>query len=449
MPIAEPSHPSAACHHRSPAPTHPSAPHPPQSLAADRASALSNIALNFSPHPPVAPPAGSPVSPSPVAASRLASNPVTPFPADLPPDYPLPPSRAHRKAAFRLRHAAQKFIRHFGRRHVVFVTLTLAEPDRDLAASNRRLSALLAQLRKLQPALQYLWVVDAGASDRLHYHVLVALPDNVRAGTDFSVYRTPGRPPLAKIRAAVNDATRRFWDLLDGLAVIHGFGRTEVFPLRKATAAVARYLVKNFRNLQSRRVVSDARRRTWGMSAGAPRPPRPNDFALNHPGSTHHRARIAEAAQQVGISSLDEAAYLLGSRWHHLLCSIAYGPEPQERIDRLRRDVERVGPALRRLAHLRAEAEARMVLGHLSADSDSPGVPRSRRRRRHPSNGISRARPIGTEAGRAGSRRSAAEATTARRAAAAGRPEAAPDQACADGASPATGACAGEGHTRI
>ncbi len=399
----------------------------------------SDIAPNFPPPPAGGRVAGSPVTDSPagrspVTGSRVAGHPVPTFPADLPPDQPLPASRAHRKTSYRLGHAARQFIRHFRRRHTLFVTLTMADPSRDLAACNRCLSALLMRLRKRLPTLQSIWVADAGASDRLHYHLLVSLPDDVRTGTDFKIFRTPGRPPLAKIRAAVNPAVRAFWDLLEGIATPLGFGRTEVFPLRKMAGAVAGYFEKNYRNLQSRRVVSDKRRRVWGMSAGAPRPPGPNQFSLNHPGSIRHRARMAEAAAQAGISSLDEAAYLVGPRWHHVLASIAYGPDARQRIDRLRRDVDRAGPAMPRLARLRAEADARLVLEHLSTGLDSSDAPSRRRRRAGGRSGGSRARPGRTEASAAGRRRSAATATAAERAGAGGRPQAAPARAGEDAA---------------
>gem|GEM_PF-7061920 len=325
-------------------------------------------------------PGGAPCpAPAPPTLSDVPLNSTVLDPSDpaSDPTFPLPASRALPKTVVRLGLAVTEFFRRFGLNHVLFVTLTLVEASRDLAASNRRLSALLTALRKRVPALDYLWVAGLTARGDIHYHLLVSLPDDVRVGADFSVpHAHPGRD-LAAQRAAVNPVTRGFWDLLDRISAPLGFGRTDVFPLRSEPAAIAAYLLKNYRGFQARRQQSDSRHRMWGLSGGAPRPPRPNQFALNHPGSAGHRKRLAAAAARLGLSKLEQAAYVFGSRWHYLLASVAYGEFSPERLERLRRDVRRIGPALPRLAAFRDAGSApipgQQSTSSLSADPVGPG----------------------------------------------------------------------------
>lgn len=86
--------------------------------------------------------------------------------------------------------------RKFGIERVGFLTLTFADHVVDVREASRRFNSLATDvLRKRYAA--YIRVLERQKSKRIHYHLLVVLPDDIRTGCDFDAfanrdYRTAG-----------------------------------------------------------------------------------------------------------------------------------------------------------------------------------------------------------------------------------------------------------------
>lgn len=117
-----------------------------------------------------------------------------------------------------------------------FLTLTFADHVLDAAEASRRKNSLVTHV--IRPRYgSALWVVERQKSGRIHYHLVVALEQDIRTGVDFAAiarrdYRTAGA------------ALRSEWAFWRRTAPAYGFGRTELLPVMSTAAAISRYVGK-------------------------------------------------------------------------------------------------------------------------------------------------------------------------------------------------------------
>jgi hypothetical protein len=124
----------------------------------------------------------------------------------------------------------------FGLERLGFLTLTFAEHITCPKEAGRRFHSLATNVLNAR-CLAWVSVFERQKSGRIHFHVLVALRNDIRTGVDWKqfgegVYRSAG-PVL-----------RSEWAFWRNTAHSHGFGRTELLPIRSTEGAIAKYVGK-------------------------------------------------------------------------------------------------------------------------------------------------------------------------------------------------------------
>lgn len=153
---------------------------------------------------------------------------------DPPGRTPFPPSA--RRTAFALQLNVAAFCERHGLERVGFLTLTFREHVLDSREAQRRLNSLTTNV--LRPRYrEAIRVIERQKSGRIHYHLLVALPADIRTGFDFdAIARHDYRSACPALRAE--------WAFWRRTAPQYGFGRTELLPVKSTESAIGRYVGK-------------------------------------------------------------------------------------------------------------------------------------------------------------------------------------------------------------
>lgn len=152
--------------------------------------------------------------------------------ATQPPEF----SPSARRTAYALQANVKGFVERHGIERVGFLTLTFADHVLVPKEAQRRQNSLSTNvLRKRY--VEHLRVFERQKSGRIHYHLLVALHDDIRTGCDFEAFaRGEYRSAPAALRAE--------WSFWRRTAKEYGFGRTELLPVRSSIEAIGRYVGK-------------------------------------------------------------------------------------------------------------------------------------------------------------------------------------------------------------
>jgi hypothetical protein len=119
---------------------------------------------------------------------------------------------------------------------VGFLTLTFADHVVDVREASRRFNNLATGvLRKRFSA--FVRVLERQTSGRIHYHLLVVLPDDIRTGADFDAF---GKRDYK----SANNHLRREWAFWRHTSPQYRFGRTELMPIRSNGDALGQYVGK-------------------------------------------------------------------------------------------------------------------------------------------------------------------------------------------------------------
>ena len=200
----------------------------------------------------------------------------------------LPPSA--RKTAWLLQESVKRFISRFGLEKVGFLTLTFADHVVDPKEAQRRWHSLASHVFNKRYQRRWIRVIERQKSGRIHYHVLVAVHDDIRTGVDFAAfanrdYRSAG-PTL-----------RGEWKFWRKTAPKYRFGRREIMPVRKTDEAVAKYIGKYIaKHLESRlRIDKGIRLVEYGRGCRIGT----TKFQFNSPGAWLWRQKLRRFAHQV------------------------------------------------------------------------------------------------------------------------------------------------------
>ena len=142
----------------------------------------------------------------------------------------------HRKVASALSWNVAHVCQKFGIERVGFLTLTFADHVLCAREASRRYNSLASNvLAKRYAAV--VRVLERQKSGRIHYHLLVVLPDDIRTGADFDAF-------AKRDYKSANNHLRREWAFWRKTAGNYGFGRTELMPIRSDANALGQYVGK-------------------------------------------------------------------------------------------------------------------------------------------------------------------------------------------------------------
>lgn len=225
-------------------------------------------------------------------------------------------STQHRKSAFVLKESVSQLADRYGLEHLGFLTLTFAQHITCPKEAQKRLNSLISHV--IKPRYKdYVGVMERQKSGRIHYHLLVALDDDIRTGVCFEEFSQ------GKYKSAGNPL-RHEWAFWRRTAPKYRFGRTELLPIKSSTEAIAKYVGKYIAKHIESRTVEDKGARlvrySKGARAGTTR------FQFQSDGSREWRRKVAIFAQIVQtqhpdtpITELSDLSKVLGKRWayHH------------------------------------------------------------------------------------------------------------------------------------
>lgn len=237
-----------------------------------------------------------------------------------------------RKAAFKLRTDLETFVRHYGRNHCAFFTVT--DPD---GVHPREFAKRWNSYRTNRGGwvVDYIKVVEPQRNGRPHYHFVVAVEWDMEPGRfdwqafkdaqkafrehDYTLYRQLTK----RYRASAAAKTVEQWGINRRVLKGYGLGRAELLPVRKGEAALAEYVgkyldkgfvIKRHSWKGVRRVELGRGSNAWSKCTRV--------FSWNSPGARVWRARVGELAGIIHAANLAVLRRKLGDRWAYDLRNV-------------------------------------------------------------------------------------------------------------------------------
>jgi len=245
---------------------------------------------------------------TPAALPRLNSNNCNeaPIPAHLREAYNRL-STNHRKTAFNLSRAVARLCATYGIERVGFLTLTFADHVTCAKEAGRRFHSLRTGVLANRYC-ESICVLERMKSGRIHFHLLVVLPDDIRTGFNFA-------EASAGVYTSASTRLRAEWAFWRRTAKEYGFGRTELLPVKSNEEGLSRYVGKYIAKHVGQREERDKGvrlvRYSKGASAGT------SAFMFASPRSRLWRWQVGEFARRNGCSDLASMREKFGRRWGH------------------------------------------------------------------------------------------------------------------------------------
>ena len=241
------------------------------------------------------------------------------------------PSGAEKKSAFHLRLNVESFVRHWGRDHCLFFTVT-DEANLHPTQFARRWNHYLR--RNGAWITSFIRVLEPQKQGRPHYHLLIAVEWHTRADSfDWQAFdecqreRKTNGPTLrfrelrARYKASAALELVSLWSLQRKALPRYGLGRAELLPLRKGKEAISEYIGKYLEAglilrrhswKGCRRVEFDRRGKIAWLCCT-------RIFAWNSPGAQAWRKRVGELGIAIGATDTDGIRRKLGPKWAYRL----------------------------------------------------------------------------------------------------------------------------------
>jgi hypothetical protein len=198
-----------------------------------------------------------------------------------------------------------------GIENIGFLTLTFKDHITDPKEAQRRFNSLATGvLKERYPA--YIRVIERQKSGRIHYHLLVVLPNDIRTGFNFDDVKNGNYK-------SASPHLRREWAFWHKTAPLYGFGRTELLPIKSSGRGLGLYVGKYIAKHVGHREETDkgVRLVTYG---GSSRNWTSKHTPLDYP-STQWRYKCETFARQVVRSrglmcfSLGDMSRIMGKNW--------------------------------------------------------------------------------------------------------------------------------------
>ena len=191
-------------------------------------------------------------------------------------------STQHKKSACALAWNVEFLAEKYGLERLGFLTLTFAQDIKDPQEAQRRFNSLATNVLRTR-YLEYIRVWERTKKGRIHYHLLVVLPVDIRTGVDFAELG-------AGCYTSAGPELRKEWAFWRKTAKEYGFGRTELLPVKSTAEGIARYVGKYISKHISQREEQDKGFRLVEYSRGARQVS--TRFAFNSSGSHDWRRKL-------------------------------------------------------------------------------------------------------------------------------------------------------------
>ena len=212
-----------------------------------------------------------------------------------------------------------------------FLTLTFKENITCPKEASKRFKSFNTNfLSKSKDFLEWIVVRERQKRGAWHYHLLVRLPFNIRAGFDWELYdialqlrrpefayRSPENAPFRKwMRKATKTASprlKRYWKDIRLACSKYGFGRSEMLPIKTNVKAMALYVGKYISKELGERSTRDKGVRLVNYSSGWIK--NSVKFQWHSDGSQEWRRKLYLFARVSGCKDMYGLKKKLGSAW--------------------------------------------------------------------------------------------------------------------------------------
>ena len=166
-----------------------------------------------------------------------------------------------RKTSYVLTASIEQLAAQFTLEQLGFLTLTFRDHITSPKRAQKRLNSLLSHVIKPRYH-EYIGCMERQKSARIHYHLLVVLPNDIRTGAHFREFDQANY-------TSANDNLRSEWSYWRKTAPKYRFGRTELLPIKSNSAAIAKYVGKYIAKHMEVRADEDKGARLVRYSKGA------------------------------------------------------------------------------------------------------------------------------------------------------------------------------------
>jgi len=221
-------------------------------------------------------------------------------------------STSTRKTAFILTESVRLLTNNYGISRIGFLTLTFADNVQSHKKAQKRFNSLVTNVIKDRYE-EYVGCVERQKSGRIHYHLLVVCPFDIRTGFDFDSIEKGDY-------SSANSTLRQEWSFWRKTAPLYRFGRTELLPVKTNMDAMAKYVGKYISKHMDNRQWQDKGARLVRYSRGSKAGT--NAFMFVSAGSADWRRKIRtfaaivqERHPETKVETMADLTGVLGPRW--------------------------------------------------------------------------------------------------------------------------------------
>ena len=214
-------------------------------------------------------------------------------------------STSHRKTAFALAFNVARLCAKYGIERIGFLTLTFPDHVTCAKEAGKRFNSLRTGVLAERYA-ESICVLERMKNGRIHFHLLVVLPCDIRTGFDFDL--------AAKGEySSANPQLRAEWAFWRATAKRYAFGRTELLPVKSNEEGLSKYVGKYIAKHIGARENRDKGVRLVRYSRDAK--PCGTAFAFVSPRGKLWRVQVAEFAKRNGCADLPALKAKFGPKW--------------------------------------------------------------------------------------------------------------------------------------
>lgn len=220
-------------------------------------------------------------------------------------------STQHKKSATILTMSVGQMADKYTLEKLGFLTLTFSDNVLDARVAWKRFNSLATHVLRKRYR-DYICVMERQKSGRIHFHLVIALDNDIRTGFDFQAIGYSDYSSAGKV-------IRSEWSFWRKTAKKYHFGRTELLPIKSTAAGIAKYVGKYISKAIDARITADKGVNLVSYSNGA----RAGNtrFAFVSDNSARWRVGVAAFAQFVAARhglkscSYEQLQVWEGKRW--------------------------------------------------------------------------------------------------------------------------------------
>jgi hypothetical protein len=234
---------------------------------------------------------------------------------------------SQRRGALVLETEIQGLARDYGLERLGFLTLTFPDHVTDIREAQRRFNSLNSNvLRKRYPE-RGVGIWERQKSHRVHFHLVVVLPGDIRTGFDFAGLEVRDYSSAGRL-------LKNEWNFWRKTARQYRFGRTELLPVKSTADGIARYVGKYLSKHIGNRLHGDKGARVIRFLGYRPEERKANRaFSWNTTGGWLWRMKLKEFCRVHHFVDADAIARRHGPRWaYHMQDMIRGTPLPASTV---------------------------------------------------------------------------------------------------------------------